>query len=80
MVNTFGEYIKTLRKDKSLREVAKHINISHIYLDSLEKGYDPRSGMKRSPSVITVYNIAKFYDVSKEVLFDKVIADGEDNE
>ena len=78
MANTFGEYIKTLRKDKSLREVAKHINISHTYLDSLEKGYDPRSGMKRSPSVMTVYNIAKFYNVPKEVLFDKVIGDEED--
>ena len=75
MANTFGEYIKTLRKDKSLREVSKHINISHTYLDSLEKGYDMRTNSKRSPSVVTVNKIAQHYNVDFKQLCDMVIND-----
>ena len=73
-----GEYLKTLRGNKSIREAAKDIGVSHTYLDSLEKGYDPRTDKVRSPSIITVYKIAKYYGVSEYDLFDMVIADKEE--
>lgn len=62
-INTFGNYIKQLRCDTSTRQAAKDIGVSHTYLDSLEKGYDMRTNSKRSPSVVTVYKIAKYYNV-----------------
>lgn len=80
MTNIFGEYIKSLRKDKSIRQAAKDIGVSHTYLDSLEKGYDPRTDKVRSPSIMMVYKIAKYYSVSEYDLFDMVIADEEDEE
>lgn len=78
MSNVFGGYIKSLRSDKSIRQAAKDIGVSHTYLDSLEKGYDPRTDKVRSPSIMTVYKIAKYYGVSEYDLFDMVIADEED--
>lgn len=80
MTNIFGEYIKSLRKDKSIRQAAKDIGVSHTYLDSLEKGYDPRTDKVRSPSIMMVYKIAKYYSVSEYDLFDMIIADEEDEE
>ena len=73
-----GDYLKTLRGNKSIREAARGIGISHTYLDSLEKGYDPRIDKVRSPSIMTVYKIAKYYGVSEYDLFDMVIADEEE--
>ncbi|MCJ1765836.1 helix-turn-helix transcriptional regulator [Mammaliicoccus sciuri] len=80
MTNIFGEYIKSLRKDKSIRQAAKDIGVSHTYLDSLEKGYDPRTDKVRSPSIMMIYKIAKYYSVSEYDLFDMIIADEEDEE
>lgn len=73
-----GDYLKTLRGNKSIRQAAKDIGVSHTYLDSLEKGYDPRTDKVRSPSIMTVYKIAKYYGVSEYDLFDMVIADEEE--
>lgn len=42
-MNEFGEFLKKLRGKKSIREVAKDIGISHTYLSTLEKGFDPRT-------------------------------------
>lgn len=74
-MNIFGCYIKQLRGDTSIRQAAKDIGVSHTYLDSLEKGYDMRSNRKRSPSVVTVYKIAKHYNVDIERLCEMVITD-----
>lgn len=74
-INTFGNYIKQLRGDTSTRQAAKDIGVSHTYLDSLEKGYDMRTNSKRSPSVVTVYKIAKYYNVELERLCDMIIND-----
>ena len=74
-INTFGNYIKQLRGETSTRQAAKDIGVSHTYLDSLEKGYDMRTNSKRSPSVVTVYKIAKYYNVELERLCDMIIND-----
>lgn len=74
-MNLFGEYIKQLRGDTSIRQAAKCIGVSHTYLDSLEKGYDMRTNSKRSPSVVTVYKIAKHYNVSLNELCEMIIQD-----
>ena len=73
-----GEYLKNLRGNKSIRQAAKDIGVSHTYLDSLEKGYDPRTDKVRSPSIMTVYKIAKYYGVSEYDLFDMVVAEEEE--
>ncbi|MDW4413019.1 helix-turn-helix transcriptional regulator [Staphylococcus saprophyticus] len=77
-MNMFGGYIKQLRGDTSIRQAAKFIGLSHTYLDSLEKGYDLRTNSKRSPSVVTVYKIAKHYNVDFKQLCDMVINDIDD--
>lgn len=74
-MNTFGNYIKQLRNRTSIREAAKNIGISHTYLDSLEKGFDLRTNAKRSPSVVTVYKIAKHYKVEIEKLCEMIVTD-----
>lgn len=61
-MNEFGKKIKELRGAKSIRESARGIGISHTYLDSLEKGYDPRTGKERKPTVDVVHKIAKYYE------------------
>jgi len=58
-----GDYLKTLRGNKSIREAARGIGISHTYLDSLEKGYDPRTNKKRIPSVDTMMKISEYYNI-----------------
>lgn len=61
-MNDFSKKIKELRGKESLRQAAKNIGISHTYLDSLEKGYDPRSGKERKPTIEVINKISKYYD------------------
>ncbi|MGW7932190.1 helix-turn-helix domain-containing protein [Staphylococcus xylosus] len=61
-MNEFGNKIKQLRGSQSLRTASKNIGISHTYLDSLEKGFDPRSGKERKPTEEVIEKIAKYYD------------------
>lgn len=63
-MNEFGKKIKELRGNQSLREAAKNIGISHTYLDSLEKGFDPRSGKERKPTSEIVGKLANYYNYS----------------
>ena len=56
--NYIGEYIKKYRGDMSLREFANKCGISHTHLDSIEKGFDPRTGKPVSVSVETLKKIA----------------------
>jgi transcriptional regulator with XRE-family HTH domain len=55
-----ADFIKKKRKEMnlSLREFADKCDISHTYLNSLEKGIDPRSGKEISPTLDTVEKIA----------------------
>ncbi|QKQ29222.1 helix-turn-helix transcriptional regulator [Staphylococcus hominis] len=61
-MNEFGKKIKELRGQESIRSAARHIGISHTYLDSLEKGIDPRSGKERKPTIEVVQKISNYYD------------------
>lgn len=51
-----GKKIREARGEASLREYAKKCNISHTHLDSIEKGYDPRTG---KPVSITIETLEK---------------------
>ncbi|MGC8229874.1 helix-turn-helix domain-containing protein [Pseudobacillus badius] len=63
-----GELLKSLRGKESLRDASKRIGISHTYLDTIEKGYDKRSGKPVKPTPDTLKLIAKAYDYSYEEL------------
>lgn len=66
----FGEVIKNLREEKglSIRKASEGIGISHTYLDSLEKGYDPRTKKKRKPTPEVIKKISDFYNLTYEDL------------
>jgi transcriptional regulator with XRE-family HTH domain len=57
-----GEYIKELRGKLSLREAAEKIGISHTYLDTVEKGFDKRSGKQVNPTPETLKLISSAYN------------------
>lgn len=63
-VNYIGEFIKKYRGDMSLRDFAKKCDISHTHLDSIEKGYDPRSGKPVRVTVDTLKKIANAMNMS----------------
>lgn len=63
-----GEIIRKLRGKQSLREAGEKIGISHTYLDTIEKGFDKRSGNKVSPSPDTLRLISKAYHYPYEKL------------
>lgn len=56
--NKLGKYVRMQRGDRSLREYAKIVGISHTHLDSIEKGYDPRTGKEISPSLAAIEKLA----------------------
>ena len=62
-MDELGRYLRSLRGDKSLREVQKHTGISHTYLSTLERGYDPRTKKPRKPSPDVLRKLADFYKV-----------------
>lgn len=66
-----GDYLKELRNNKSMsiRQASEGIGISHTYLDSLEKGYDPRTMKERKPTPDVLRKISKYYDVQYMDLF-----------
>ncbi|MDK7301303.1 helix-turn-helix domain-containing protein [Staphylococcus hominis] len=61
-MNEFGEKIRELRGKESLRSASRNIGISHTYLDSLEKGFDPRTNKERKPTIEVLHKISKYYD------------------
>lgn len=72
--NEFGEYLQSLRKEKkkSQRQAASEARISHTYLNTLEKGYDPRTKKPRKPTPEVLKKIAHYYGVSYTDLMEKV--------
>jgi transcriptional regulator with XRE-family HTH domain len=62
-VNEFGDYLRALRGDKSIREVARAIGVSHTYLTTLEKGYDPRTKKPRKPNPNVLNKLASYYNI-----------------
>ena len=60
MPNEFSEFIRAKRGNMSLREFAKLCgNLSHTQIDSIEKGFDPRTSKPVSPTIDTLNKIAK---------------------
>ncbi|MBB6692339.1 helix-turn-helix transcriptional regulator [Cohnella xylanilytica] len=70
-MSEFGNYIKELRGNKSLRELERLSNVSHTYISKLEKGFDPRSGEKIVPSIDTIKKLASAFDIDYVELMDK---------
>ncbi|RXZ00856.1 helix-turn-helix domain-containing protein [Fictibacillus sp. S7] len=62
-MDDFGNYLKELRGDRSIREVARAIGISHTYLTTLEKGFDPRTKKPRRPHPDVINKLASHYGV-----------------
>lgn len=67
----FGDYLKELRGKRSLREMEKVTGLSHTYLSSLEKGYDPRSKKERKPTPETLRKLSNTLDVPYDHLMQK---------
>ncbi|WP_174615246.1 helix-turn-helix domain-containing protein [Virgibacillus ihumii] len=67
-MSEIGKLLKELRGKESLREASKRIGISHTYLDTIEKGYDKRSGKNVKPTPDTLKLIAKAYYYSYDKL------------
>lgn len=63
-MNYIGNFIKKYRGDMSLREFAEKCDISHTHLDSIEKGYDPRTGKPVRVTVDTLKKIASAMNMS----------------
>lgn len=61
-MSDIGDLLKKLRGKESLREASKRIGISHTYLDTIEKGYDKRSGKTVNPSPDTLRMISEAYN------------------
>lgn len=65
-MKSIGEFIKKKRVEGglSLRDFASLCGLSHSYIDSLEKGFDPRTGKPLSPTMDTLEKITKGLSMS----------------
>lgn len=70
-MNEFGEYLRELRGDRSLREMERITGLSHTYLSTLEKGVDPRSGKERKPTPETLKKLSETLNVPYEELMER---------
>ena len=61
-MNYLGDYLKKTRGSISLREMAKRCDISHTFLDSIEKGIDFRTQKKISITVDTIQKLANGFE------------------
>lgn len=69
-MNNLQDFLIDKRKELnlSLRNAANLIGISHTYLNTLEKGVDPRNHMPTKATPETLKLISKAYDISYEYL------------
>lgn len=58
-MDELGRMLKEYRGKRSIRELSRQLGISHTYLDSLEKGYDPRTQRKRKPTPETLKKLSE---------------------
>ena len=58
--NSLGEFVRAKRTElgMSLREFAAMCGLSHTHVDSIERGYDPRSGRRVNPTSETIRKLA----------------------
>lgn len=73
-MNYIGEFIKKYRGETSLRAFAEKCGISHTHLDSIEKGYDPRTG---KPVSVTVETLKKIANAMNMTVNDLLIESGD---
>ena len=72
MSSELGKFIKYKRGDRSLREFATYLEISHAYLDSLEKGFDPKTKKEINISTDLLSRLSKKLHVSVGALLDMI--------
>lgn len=70
LLQEIGKRLKEAREARnlSLRKAAEMIGVSHTYLDTLEKGRDPRTGNPVNPSAEILVQISKGYSIPIEEL------------
>lgn len=66
--NELGIFLRERRGTKSLRDFSKELGISHTHLDSIEKGFNPRSKKSVNISVDTINKLSKKLGVSSVTL------------
>ncbi|MGH1260516.1 MULTISPECIES: helix-turn-helix domain-containing protein [Bacillus] len=73
-MKTLGNIINEYRKEKnlSLREFALRCQLSHSYIDKLEKGIDPRNGKPVEPTLAVIEQIAKALNKNKSDLLEEI--------
>lgn len=74
MKRTLGDTIKDYRlKNKlSLRDFAQKCDVSHTYIDKLEKGIDSRTGKPVEPTLLVIEKISKAMNRSTESLLEEI--------
>ncbi len=69
-MSKLGQYIKKKREEKNmaLRPFAEMCDLSHAYIDKLEKGVDPRTGKPVIPTIDTLQKISQALNCPLEEL------------
>ena len=70
-MNEFGEYLKQLRGKRYFREMERITGLSHTYLSTLEKGYDPRTKKPRHPTPESLKKLSETLEVDYNILLEK---------
>ncbi|MDA1758532.1 transcriptional regulator [Bacillus cereus] len=73
-MKTLGMIIREYRQERnlSLREFATRCQLSHSYIDKLEKGIDPRNGKPVEPTLAVIEQIAKAINKDKTNLLEEI--------
>lgn len=74
MKTTLGEVIKNYRSTNklSLRDFAQKCDVSHTYIDKLEKGVDSRSGKPVEPTLLIIEKISNAMGKSTKSLLEEI--------
>ncbi|MBN2213986.1 MAG: helix-turn-helix transcriptional regulator [Bacteroidales bacterium] len=69
-MNTFGEYLRKLRKDKSLslRDLSSRLNVDSSLIAKIERN-------ERSPSKEFIRQIAIFFKIEEQKLLNEFLSD-----
>lgn len=79
-MNKLGIFVKAKREELglSLREFAKRCNLSHSYIDNIEKGYDSKTQKPMSPTLETLNKLAEGLAIPvSEIIFESGITSTE---
>lgn len=70
MMNTFGEYLRRLRKDKSLslRDLSLRLKVDSSLIAKIERN-------ERSPSKEFIRQVANFFKIEEQKLFNEFLSD-----